>query len=272
MGLGMPSLSVLLLSFSPPAERGVNSAALQIVRRRWPARCASGWPASLVAARARGRRLLPARRRAAALLPVGVASPCAAPPLGALPRRPRGWSPAPGRRRAPVAGGGRGWPPARPRLRWRGDGLPGPRGDDADAARGGRGRRRRAARRRATPRPCTRPAGRPAGVVEESRERVAAALGARPSRCSSPAAAPRATTSRSRASSGPAGPPTRAAAGSLASAVEHHAVARHASSGWPGTRAPRSPGCRSTGTAGSHPDALRRRARRRRPDGRAGHA
>ena len=61
------------------------------------------------------------------------------------------------------------------------DGLPGSRGDHADARRGARRVRRRGPARSATRRPCTR-AGRGARrLVEESRERIAAALGARPS-------------------------------------------------------------------------------------------
>ena len=56
MGLAMSSLSVLLLSFSPPAERGVNSSALQLSDSVASALCI-GLAGALVAASARG--LLP---------------------------------------------------------------------------------------------------------------------------------------------------------------------------------------------------------------------
>ena len=59
--------------------------------------------------------------------------------------------------------------------------VPRPRGDHADAARGGRRHDRGARRRPATRRRCTPPGRRARRVVEESRERIAAALGARPS-------------------------------------------------------------------------------------------
>ncbi|HEV7654227.1 MAG TPA: MFS transporter [Mycobacteriales bacterium] len=64
MGLGMSSVSVLLLSFSPPAERGVNSSALQLSDGVGSALCI-GLGGALVAASARG--LLPLNRAAAAL-------------------------------------------------------------------------------------------------------------------------------------------------------------------------------------------------------------
>jgi MFS family permease len=64
MGLAMSSLSVLLLSFSPPAERGVNSSALQLSDSVASALCI-GLAGALVAASARG--LLPIDRAAGAL-------------------------------------------------------------------------------------------------------------------------------------------------------------------------------------------------------------
>jgi MFS family permease len=64
MGLGMSSVSVLLLSFSPPAERGVNSSALQLSDATASALCI-GLGGALVAAGARG--LLPLNRAAGAL-------------------------------------------------------------------------------------------------------------------------------------------------------------------------------------------------------------
>jgi len=64
MGLAMSSLSVLLLSFSPPAERGVNSSALQLSDSVASALCI-GLSGALVAASARG--LLTLNRAAAAL-------------------------------------------------------------------------------------------------------------------------------------------------------------------------------------------------------------
>ena len=64
MGLAMSSLSVLLLSFSPPAERGVNSSALQLSDSVASSLCI-GLSGALVAASARG--LLTLNRAAAAL-------------------------------------------------------------------------------------------------------------------------------------------------------------------------------------------------------------
>ena len=64
MGLAMSSLSVLLLSFSPPAERGVNSSALQLSDSVASALCI-GLAGALVAASARG--LLPIERAAGVL-------------------------------------------------------------------------------------------------------------------------------------------------------------------------------------------------------------
>ena len=64
MGLAMSSLSVLLLLFSPPAERGVNSSALQLSDSVASALCI-GLAGALVAASARG--LLPIARAAGAL-------------------------------------------------------------------------------------------------------------------------------------------------------------------------------------------------------------
>jgi MFS family permease len=64
MGLAMSSLSVLLLSFSPPEERGVNSSALQLSDSVSSALCI-GLGGALVAAAARG--LLPLNRAVGAL-------------------------------------------------------------------------------------------------------------------------------------------------------------------------------------------------------------
>jgi len=64
MGLAMSSLSVLLLSFSPPAERGVNSSALQLSDSVASALCIA-LAGALVAASARG--VLPLGRAAGAL-------------------------------------------------------------------------------------------------------------------------------------------------------------------------------------------------------------
>jgi hypothetical protein len=64
MGLAMSSLSVLLLSFSPPAQRGVNSSALQLSDSVASALCI-GLAGALVAAGARG--LLPLNRAAGVL-------------------------------------------------------------------------------------------------------------------------------------------------------------------------------------------------------------
>ena len=64
MGLAMSSLSVLLLLFSPPAERGVNSSALQLSDSVASALCI-GLAGALVAASARG--VLPIQRAAGAL-------------------------------------------------------------------------------------------------------------------------------------------------------------------------------------------------------------
>jgi hypothetical protein len=86
MGLAMSSLSVLLLLFSPPAERGVNSSALQLSDSVCSALCI-GLAGALVAASARG--LLPLNRAAGALdlLMVVVALGGAA--LAGRARRPR---------------------------------------------------------------------------------------------------------------------------------------------------------------------------------------
>jgi MFS family permease len=64
MGLGMSSVSVLLLQYSPPAERGVNSAAMQLSDSTSVALCI-GLGGALVAASTRG--LLPINRAAGAL-------------------------------------------------------------------------------------------------------------------------------------------------------------------------------------------------------------
>ena len=105
------------------------------------------------------------------------AASCSSPPRSS----PR-W-PSPGRwwPRGP-ARSGRGAGRARPaRLPWRRHDLPGPRGDDADAARGAGGDDRAAGPGRATPRRCTPAAAQARRVAEQSRERLAEALGARPS-------------------------------------------------------------------------------------------
>jgi hypothetical protein len=64
MGLAMSSLSVLLLAFSSPAERGVNSSALQLADSVGSALCI-GLGGALVAASARD--LLPLSRATGAL-------------------------------------------------------------------------------------------------------------------------------------------------------------------------------------------------------------
>jgi MFS family permease len=64
MGLGMSSVSVLLLEYSPAAERGVNSAAMQLSDSTCVALCI-GLGGALVAASTRG--LLPINRAAGAL-------------------------------------------------------------------------------------------------------------------------------------------------------------------------------------------------------------
>jgi MFS family permease len=66
MGLGMSGVSVLLLAYSPAAERGVNSSALQLADAVASALCI-GLAGALVAASARDLLPLP---RAAALLDV----------------------------------------------------------------------------------------------------------------------------------------------------------------------------------------------------------
>jgi MFS family permease len=64
MGLGMSSVSVLLLQLSPPAERGVNSSALQLADSTCSALCI-GLAGALVAAAARD--VLPLGRAAGSL-------------------------------------------------------------------------------------------------------------------------------------------------------------------------------------------------------------
>jgi MFS family permease len=64
MGLGMSSVSVLLLQLSPPAERGVNSSALQLADSTGSALCI-GLGGALVAAAARD--VLPLGRAAGSL-------------------------------------------------------------------------------------------------------------------------------------------------------------------------------------------------------------
>ena len=72
MGLGMSSVSVLLLAFSPPAARGVNASALQLSDAVSSALCI-GLAGALVAASARGLLTLPHAAAALDLLMVGVA-------------------------------------------------------------------------------------------------------------------------------------------------------------------------------------------------------
>jgi MFS family permease len=85
MGLAMSSLSVLLLSFSPPAERGVNSSALQLSDSVASALCI-GLGGALVAASARG--VLPLGRAASALDLAMVAVVVAGAVLAGRARRP----------------------------------------------------------------------------------------------------------------------------------------------------------------------------------------
>jgi MFS family permease len=96
MGLAMSSLSVLLLSFSPPAERGVNSSALQLSDSVASALCI-GLAGALVAASARG--LLPLDRAVGALDLLMLAVVLAGAVLAGRARRPtpreRAAAPAP---------------------------------------------------------------------------------------------------------------------------------------------------------------------------------
>jgi MFS family permease len=85
MGLAMSSLSVLLLSFSPPAERGVNSSALQLSDSVASALCI-GLAGALVAASARG--VLPLSRAAGALDLLMVVVAVAGAALAGRARRP----------------------------------------------------------------------------------------------------------------------------------------------------------------------------------------
>jgi MFS family permease len=85
MGLAMSSLSVLLLSFSPPAERGVNSSALQLSDSVASALCI-GLAGALVAASARG--LLPIQRAAGVLDLLMLAVALAGALLAGRARRP----------------------------------------------------------------------------------------------------------------------------------------------------------------------------------------
>jgi len=85
MGLAMSSLSVLLLSFSPPAERGVNSSALQLSDSVASALCI-GLAGALVAASARG--LLPIERAAGVLDLLMLAVALAGAVLAGRARRP----------------------------------------------------------------------------------------------------------------------------------------------------------------------------------------
>jgi MFS family permease len=85
MGLAMSSLSVLLLLFSPPAERGVNSSALQLSDSVASALCI-GLAGALVAASARG--VLPIQRAAGALDLVMVLVALAGAALAGRARRP----------------------------------------------------------------------------------------------------------------------------------------------------------------------------------------
>lgn len=72
MGLAMSSVSVLLLAFSPPAERGVNSSALQLSDAVSSALCI-GLGGALVAASARDLLSLPRAAASLDLLMVAVA-------------------------------------------------------------------------------------------------------------------------------------------------------------------------------------------------------
>ena len=91
MGLAMSSLSVLLLLFSPPAERGVHSSALQLSDSVASALCI-GLAGALVAASARG--VLPLGRAAGALDLLMVAVAVAGAILAGRARRPARSSPA----------------------------------------------------------------------------------------------------------------------------------------------------------------------------------
>ena len=89
MGLGMPSLGVLLLDQSPEHRRGADSAALQIADVTASALCI-GLAGVLIAAAAAGPLSLPAAVIASvtvftvvALVGVGVAGRAAAPAAGA---------------------------------------------------------------------------------------------------------------------------------------------------------------------------------------------
>ena len=100
MGLAMSSLSVLLLSFSPPAERGVNSSALQLSDSVASALCI-GLAGALVAASA--RRLLPIERAAGVLDLLMLAVALAGAVLAGRARRPvprERTAPAPAQTRA----------------------------------------------------------------------------------------------------------------------------------------------------------------------------
>ena len=100
MGLAMSSLSVLLLSFSPPAERGVNSSALQLSDSVASALCI-GLAGALVAASARG--LLPIERAAGVLDLLMLAVALAGAVLAGRARRPvprERTAPAPAQTRA----------------------------------------------------------------------------------------------------------------------------------------------------------------------------
>jgi MFS family permease len=72
MGLGMSSVSVLLLAFSPPAERGVNASALQLSDAVSSALCI-GLAGALVAASARNVLTLPHAAAVLDLLMMAVA-------------------------------------------------------------------------------------------------------------------------------------------------------------------------------------------------------
>jgi MFS family permease len=91
MGLGMPSLGVLLLDQSPEHRRGADSAALQIADVTASALCV-GLAGVLIAAAAAGPLSLPAAVIASvavftfvSLVGVGVAGRAAAPAAGAAP-------------------------------------------------------------------------------------------------------------------------------------------------------------------------------------------
>jgi len=101
MGLAMSSVSVLLLAFSPAAERGTNSSALQLSDAVSSALCI-GLAGALVAASTRG--LLPLSRAAAALDLLMMAVAVGGAVLAARVRPVRAGQPAAARCGAEVVG------------------------------------------------------------------------------------------------------------------------------------------------------------------------